>query len=172
MSRTSPKTPKLAHEDLLRVLHYDPETGVFTWKERISIRVMVGWRAGMVNTIGYRVTQVFGEKFLMHRLAWFYVHGRWPAADLDHINGRRDDNRIANLREATRQQNIQNARRKSNNTSGVKGVFWDHSKQRWIAKIRCADGSNKQQSFHTKHLAALAYRDMAQREFKEFARTE
>jgi hypothetical protein len=172
MSRTSPKTPKLSHADLLRVLHYDPETGVFTWKERISIRIMVGWRAGMVNTIGYRVTQISGEMFLMHRLAWFYVHGRWPVADIDHINGDRDDNRLCNLREATRQQNIQNSKRRRDNRTGIKGVSWVESRGHWLASVKCPDGSHIKKTFDCKHKAAAFYREAATREFQEFARTE
>lgn len=172
MSRTSPKTPKLSHADLLRVLHYDPETGVFTWKERISIRIVVGRRAGVVNSIGYRIVGVFGQLFTAHRLAWFYTHGRWPAADLDHINGNRDDNRLANLREATRQQNLQNARRRVSNTSGVKGVSFRTDRGYWVASLKRPDGSVLRKSFDCKEAAAAFYRTASAREFKEFARTE
>lgn len=108
----------------------------------------------------------------MHRLAWFYVHGRWPTADIDHINGNRDDNRLCNLREATRQQNIQNSKRRSDNRSGIKGVCWVESRGYWLASVKTPDGSLLKRTFDCKDKAAAFYRETATREFKEFARTE
>lgn len=76
------------------------------------------------------------RRFLAHRLAWFLAHGRWPEEDIDHINGDRSDNRIANLREASRSENLQNAAMRSDNTSGVKGVYFNKARGKWQAYIR------------------------------------
>jgi hypothetical protein len=74
------------------------------------------------------------------RLAWFYVHARWPAPCIGHINGDPGDNRLANLREATHAQKMQNRKRHQNNTSGIPGVIW-HRKSKEMASRRSASGS-------------------------------
>lgn len=104
-------------------LSYCPDTGAFKW--RTSTR---GHRAGAVagsvhRGTGYVSISVAGQRYLAHRIAWLIVHGAWPASGTDHINGNRADNRIANLRPATRSENQQNLRGPMrNNTLGVLGV--------------------------------------------------
>lgn len=129
-------TPSLTAERLREVLHYDPETGVFTWKVTLSRRAPAGSRAGAYRALkGYTPLSVFGVKYLAHRLAWFYVHGVWPPEDLDHINRDRSDNRIANLRLASRTENSQNASIKRNNRSGYKGISWHIQTAKWRAYL-------------------------------------
>ena len=80
-------------------------------------------KAGSVNDKGYIVIRCFGRLYHAHRLAWLLTHGAWPAGDIDHINGIRTDNRIANLRDVSRsvnQQNLKTARR--DNQTGLLGV--------------------------------------------------
>jgi hypothetical protein len=74
---------------------------------------------------------------MAHRLVWLLHKGYWPAADLDHINEDKTDNRIENLREATRAQNMQNVRVHKHNTSGCKGVAWYAPRGKWRAYIFC-----------------------------------
>lgn len=71
---------------------------------------------------GYRAVRFRGKPIRVHRLIWLWVHGRWPSGDIDHINGAKDDNRIENLREATRSQNITNKKRQVDNSCGFKWV--------------------------------------------------
>jgi hypothetical protein len=68
----------------MQVLNYNPETGIFTWKERISIRIMVGWVAGEIDSHGHRRIGIEGTRYAAHRLAWLYVHGKWPDDEIDH----------------------------------------------------------------------------------------
>ena len=94
---------------LKEVLGYDAKTGVFVWryvrKGMSSNRSLV---AGMPRKVrGYRYIRIDGQLYAAHRLAWLYIHGRWPVDQIDHINGIRDDNRLVNLREATNGQNQQ-----------------------------------------------------------------
>lgn len=92
----------LTAEQLRWLLHYDPETGVFTRLIQLCNRVQVGDIAGFIKYNGYRVIKV-GDKptpYFAHRLAWLYIHGEWPSKGIDHIDGDRANNRIANLREA------------------------------------------------------------------------
>lgn len=113
---------RLTHERLREVLDYDPTTGIFTWKVGTA-RGRPGMQAGVLGgkNSGYRYLSIDARKYLAHRLAWFYVNGSWPGRNLDHVNGKPDDNRIANLREATPAQNSQNGVRKVGK-SGFRGV--------------------------------------------------
>lgn len=115
----------ITQQRLREVLDYDPETGEFRWLVATGRRVNVGDLAG-TDSYGRRFIRIDKRRYRAHRLAWLYVHGRWPANEIDHINGVADDNRIANLREATRSQNCENRRKpKRNSTSGFLGV-WTH----------------------------------------------
>ena len=113
----------LTAERLREVLDYGPDTGVFTWKIRTNSRVKVGDVAGALRPDGYIQISIDGRLHRAHRLAWLYVTGESPPDQIDHINGVRDDNRIANLRLATSAENKQNLRRaKSRNKTGFLGV--------------------------------------------------
>lgn len=113
-------------------LHYDPETGVFTWAEGT---IKAGRIAGSRNAQGYLTICILGKNRYCHRLAWMYVYGEWPIDQIDHKNRIRDDNRIDNLRLATNAQNSANKDAPSNNTSGVKGVHWHSTAGKWQASL-------------------------------------
>lgn len=102
-------------------LAYDAETGVFTALVSGG-RKAAGTEAGYVNNQGYRLIWLHGHYYLAHRLAWYYSTGTWPVGEIDHINGNPSDNRIANLRLATRSQNVANAKVNPLNTTGFRGV--------------------------------------------------
>lgn len=120
----------LTLERLREVIVYDPETGNMIWRVDTGKKRLIGRKVGSVDGHGYRGTMIDHHKFRVHRLAWFYVYGEWPTTDIDHINGDRDDNRIANLRLATRSQN--NINRDRNNGYGRIGVsqYGKHGKWR------------------------------------------
>lgn len=126
----------LTAERLREALHYDHETGVFTWRSRTSNRVKIGDIAGAIDLNGYRLIGVDGRLYKAHRLAWLYVYGRWPVKQIDHINGVCDDNRIENLREATDAENMQNQGIRANNRSGFPGVSWASQRGKWQATIQ------------------------------------
>lgn len=97
-------------------LHYDADTGIFTW-------ISSGKRAGCNHSLGYRKLRINGKSYKEHRLAWLYIYGDFPSGDIDHINRIKNDNRISNLREATESQNAQNiVNAQSHNKTGVLGV--------------------------------------------------
>lgn len=125
---------ELTQSRLKELLAYDPATGVFTW--RISGHgVSVGKIAGCLAATGYRRIRIDSRNYQSHRLAWLYMTGDWPAAEIDHINGVRDDNRLTNLREATRKENSQNLGISPKNTSGFPGVHWNKQRRKWQAII-------------------------------------
>jgi hypothetical protein len=123
---------------LKEVLHYDPETGVFTrlaGAKKANRRFMVGSRAGSLRPDGYRELAIDGTKYRESRLAWLYMTGEHPSCLIDHENHVTDDNRWENLRAATYTQNMQNKGLHKNNTSGVKGVTWYAPTEKWAAHI-------------------------------------
>lgn len=124
----------LTADDLRRLVDYDPETGIFTWK--ISRRgVNAGERSGCVNAEGYVLIGVCKKLYLAHRLAWLYMTGTWPECTIDHRNGQRSDNRWVNLRPATYSENNANTGLRGNNSSGVTGVAFERRRKRWRAYI-------------------------------------
>ena len=128
--------PELTAEYLRSVLHYDPETGIFTRKVGSANQVKVGDVAGSVNGDGYLKVSVQSRLYQAHRLAWLYIHGSWPKDQIDHTNRIRTDNRISNLREVSNKQNGQNRSKPSNNTSGHPGVCWKKQRSKWEARIK------------------------------------
>ena len=127
--------PELTVEYLRSILHYDPATGIFTRKVSTARRVKVGDIAGSLDGGGYLQIRVQSRLHLAHRLAWLYTYGEWPKDQIDHINRNKTDNRISNLREVTNKQNLQNAGKRSNNTSGCPGVRWYKQNSKWVACI-------------------------------------
>jgi hypothetical protein len=119
-------------ERLRELLHYSPNTGLFAWALSRR-RCRVGGKTGCVAKNGYIVIRLDDTLYLAHRLAWLYQTGKWPAHQIDHINGDRADNRWRNLREVTNAENAQNKRVKLGK-SGFRGVRSENRK--WLAEIK------------------------------------
>ena len=145
-------------ERLRELLDYDPASGIFTWNVRTSNRIKIGDRAGSRHGGGYLQINIDGSNHLAHRLAWLYVHGAWPNEIIDHINGDRSDNRIANLRNVTPEVNAQNVRRPGiANTSGALGVSWSRKERKFVAYVSVRDKSLYVGSFDSVADAHAAY---------------
>ncbi len=116
---------------LKELLRYEPETGIFVWLEVKPVngaakrrnRLFAGRECGAVDDRGYLRIRVLGTKYRAHRLAWLYVFGAWPEGEIDHKNCDRLDNRLVNLREASRSDNMRNVALQKNNKSGAKGIW-------------------------------------------------
>lgn len=119
----------LTAEELRSLYSYDPETGLF-WSLKYNRTV------GYVDSRGYVVVEPKGIQFRAHRLAWLYMTGEWPANQIDHINGVRNDNRWSNLRAATNAENGQNQKIRSDNRSGYTGVRWHSVNRKWQVSIK------------------------------------
>ena len=144
----------------MRMLEYEPQTGLFTWKIPTNRRIRVGSIAGTPLRHGHIHIRCNGKLFLAHRLAWLFTHGNWPTNQIDHINGVASDNRLTNLRESTQAQNTQNRRKgNTNSTSQFLGVHWCNTSQRWIAKIMLNGTSKYIGTFNSEEDAAQAYLD-------------
>ncbi len=104
--------------DINEWLEYNKDTGVFLWKKDRKNRFNAGDTAGVVNGVGYVWMSIpMCRRMYAHRIAWFIENNQWPSGDVDHINGDKIDNRLCNLRHATRSQNNQNRYKKSANKS-------------------------------------------------------
>ena len=137
----------------------------FYWKLVTSNRVKVGDRAGNQSPNGYRRINIDGRSYLEHHLVFLYHHGRLPK-ELDHINGIRNDNRIENLRECTRRQNLANRYYKNIGT-GLRGV--QKCGRKWEARIRAGDGVILRLGiFDTPEQAKEAYDEIASEMYGEF----
>ena len=159
-------------EYLRKCLDYDPETGIFRWKYRPDMRQQVntlfeGKIAGRIHHTGYRVITLNSRKYLAHRLAWLFCHGDLPEGlEMDHINGDRADNRIANLRFVTTSQNQMN--RKSENNLPL-GVCFSKSAGKYQAQITI-NGKYKYLGLFTCPIeAGEAYKRAANELFGEYA---
>ncbi len=163
----------LSAKRLRELLHYDPETGIFTWRtdaDRSSNPYLMRQQAGSLRPTGYRAIRIDYEIYQEHRLAWLYVHGRWPEQHIDHINRNKADNRIANLREASIGQNLANMTNHKDNSSGFKGVSF-HKRLGWFARI-CVNRKIHFLGYHPSPEAAhAAYVEAAKRLRGEFARS-
>ena len=132
---------------------------------------MINKKAGYTNIRGYVVININdGNIFLAHRLAWLYVYGQMPSKHLDHINGIRHDNRIANLRECSSTENSWNSGLKKANKSGFKGVSWHRGAGKWQAHINIGGKGAYLGIFETAELASAAYIFKAKETHGEFYR--
>lgn len=131
------------------LLRYEPETGKLIWLPRPlslseSERACKLWNtqhAGTqafyrLNSHGYLCGKLLGRTYTAHRVVWLITSGAWPTDQIDHIDGDRTNNRLANLREVTRSGNMRNRCVAINNTSGTTGVSWHAKSGRWKAQIR------------------------------------
>ncbi len=129
--------------EVAKLVDYDPETGVMTWRWRDEgpewWNARYAGKACGKNVKGhirlaFRLANGKRHSTSVHRLAWYIVYGHPPKNEIDHLNRNRADNRINNLRCVTRSVNLRNASMKRNNTSGVTGVYLLKGKGKWLAK--------------------------------------
>lgn len=167
------------------ILDYDMETGVFRWRNRprehfSTDRAWKTWNARfacneagtIIGCGGYRRIKIDASSYRAHRLAWLYMTGSWPIAEIDHIDGCKGANEWANLREATHVENMYNKPVYSNNKSGTKGVSWSKLSGKWIVRIGVNGERLYLGSFDEEKLddASSAYKHAASKLHGEFAR--
>lgn len=116
---------KYTKEFLDEHCEFSEEHKTLVWKKAPSNRSIVGKPMGSLTKGGYWRC----KNQLVHRLIWLMVKGELPKNDIDHINGIRNDNRLENLREVTRMQNLWNRR-------NVKGYIYNPSTKKYQARIR------------------------------------
>jgi hypothetical protein len=154
---------------LRKLLRYEPETGKLFWLPRSAEIMPPGLHAAAWNgkyagkeaftatgSHGYRASRVCNVQCLAHRLIWAFVHGSWPEGQIDHINGDRQDNRIANLRVVDAATNARNKCISSRSTSKIAGVYWAAHAGKWRAEIKVGQKRQHLGYFTDKSAAAFA----------------
>ena len=142
----------LTQEELKEYLNYDLETGIFTWIKNPNGNKKL---RSTIRQDGYKVIGFKYGKYLVHRLAWFYVYGKWPENQIDHINGNKSDNRICNLRTVTNRQNSSN--RYMHRYGHLVGTAFHQQTQKWLAHIYVNGKNTHIGSFDTAIEAHKAY---------------
>lgn len=137
---------------LAEYVYYDD--GVLRWKVNRSTWIKPGDIVGCQRKDGYWEAQIVGERWLVHRAIFLLHHGYLPKL-IDHIDRNPSNNKIENLRAANKRINALNAGLASNNTSGVKGVSWDRTKDKWVARHK-HDGHYKCVGYFNNKLSAAA----------------
>ena len=157
----------ITQDELRSLLEY--RDGKLYWRESGPGRNSGAW-AGCFRPNGYRVIRIHDHLYREHRLVWLYFHGECPP-QLDHINGNPSDNRIENLRPCTPSQNVKNTRKRSDNSSGVKGVSWSRPVGKWHAYINFDNARKHLGYFSEFELAELVVEEARQLYHGEFARS-
>ncbi|HXJ28162.1 MAG TPA: HNH endonuclease [Streptosporangiaceae bacterium] len=169
----------LTANQLRALLDYDPATGIFTWRRRDQIghhartwnTRYAGTVAGTPTRLGYIQIMANGWLYVAHRLAYLWMVGEWPEDEVDHRDGDGMNNRWNNLRPATRSQGLMNTRKRSDNTSGHKGVWFDKRRKRWVAEVQINGKKHIYGNFASLEDAVAARDHGARRLHGKFART-
>ena len=172
---------------LRNLIEYNPTTGKLYWKERTPdlFKTTRGkklrtaehsckqWNQKYVGQEAFTTTAachggalvgtLLCRTMLAHRVAFAVYHGRWPQAEIDHINGDRRDNRISNLREASPSDQSRNMPLSRVNKSGRIGVFWITRLSKWGASIQ-VNGVSRWLGYHDSFDAAVSAREAAEKE--------
>jgi hypothetical protein len=147
---------------------FEYKDGVLYWKKNQS-NIKSGAIAGYQRPDGYIVIGFKNKSIRAHRLIWLFHYGYMPEF-LDHINGIRNDNRIENLRVATRTQNQMNLKKRIDNSSGCSGVFWNKQRNKWAVRIQIYKKTKHLGLFSSIEDAIIARKIAEQKLFGEFAR--
>jgi hypothetical protein len=137
--------------------HFPNRRAWNTWNVRYAGRPALAAPDGKGSRGGVLTFNGRTYRLRAHRVAWALATGAWPVAEIDHKNGDTSDNRFANLREATRAEIIQNAAPRSDNTSGVQGVYWNKQYRKWQVQITVKGRRKDLGRFGTLESARAAY---------------
>lgn len=140
--------------EIRKIVGYDPATGRLWWLPRTPDMFAAGYNTPEQNCAawntrrahkdafttqcprGVKYGQLMGKMVKAHRVAWAVAHGHWPELEVDHIDQDPSNNKLENLRLATRAQNGYNRAVRQDSGSGIKGVRWKPCKRKWQARIR------------------------------------
>lgn len=167
---------------VLSILNYDEFSGIFKWKHRpinhfTSSKAWACWNAryagtnaGNKNQNGYIQIKIDKKLYKAHRLAMLIATGIMPEDEVDHIDGDKSNNKISNLRRATKSQNNHNRTAYKTNSSGLKCVSWKHSTKKYFAYIVINNKSKHLGYFDCPAAASFAYQIAADVRSNDFAR--
>ena len=125
---------RIPPDEIREYLSYDKDTGVFTWIKSPATGVHIGQEAGTLNNEGYLRIAFKRNLYSAHRLAWWFVYGKLPKQEIDHINGLKNDNRIINLRDVSRRAN--NSNFEIHRQGKLVGCYYVPHIKKWAACIK------------------------------------
>lgn len=158
----------ITQNQLKEELEYNPETGLFIRKKSGNGNNK-GDVAGSKDKDGYIIIRVHGKRYKAHRLAWLYIYGYLPKAQIDHINRNKSDNRISNLREVFHADNRKNQDKTKRNSTGRKGVSFSGDKNKPYRVYCSINGVNTYLGmFKTLEEAGNAYDESAKKHHGEY----
>lgn len=157
-------------DELRQWVRYDPETGFLWWVKKPSSKAKMASPAGSLRRDGRINFRLKNKNYKAHRVCWALHYGSWPDKDIDHVNCNPSDNRIQNLRLATKAENNSNMRKKAGCSSRFKGVTWDKGWRCWRAYIRKNGTLHRLGNFSNEEDAHAAYCKAAAEMKGEFAR--
>lgn len=123
-------------ETIREWISYDSSSGEFVFLKSPNRRKPIGSRAGTKDKNGYIQITILGKTHMGHRVAFLLHHGWIATTFIDHKDGDPSNNKIENLRPANRNQNGANAKISKRNTTGIKGVYFDKSLRKFVARIK------------------------------------
>lgn len=154
---------------LHELLRYDSESGHLYWKTNLG-RCQSSRPAGHLAKNGYWVIRINNTLYKSHRVIFAMVHKRWPKLYVDHVDGNRSNNRVCNLREATRSQNMHNVKLRCDNKTGVKGIAWEADRNKYVAYVSIRGCIKFKKRFSSLESAISARRKAAKKLHGEFVR--
>lgn len=144
---------------------YDSLTGVITWKKSPSYQIKIGMIAGNTNNLGYIRIILKGIEYKAHRIAWcLYYKTIDSSMVIDHIDGNPSNNKLENLRLVTQDINMKNAKLRKDNTSGLSGVSWNNSYNKWHSYIK-VDRKRKHLGIYVDLFEAICARKSAENKY-------
>ena len=149
--------------------YFDYKDGILYWKVKAANRVKVGSPAGTFDaSTRYHRVHILKKFHKTHRVIFLYHHGYLPDF-IDHIDGNKLNNRIENLRAATKSQNCMNQKLSIRNTSGTKGVYWLKREKKWLVSLRVNSILHSFGYFKDKELAELVAIEATNKMHQEFS---
>jgi len=145
----------ITQQQLKELYHYDPLTGIWTRIKCMNSRHPVGQILSAVSVRGYPKVMINKKVYMLHRLAWLYVHNYIPDV-IDHDDRDKLNCKLENLKDSSMQKNSKNRKLPSNNTTGEMGICFDKSTNRYMLQVTKLNGKRINRRFNTIEEAVLA----------------
>ncbi|WYV65192.1 HNH endonuclease [Salmonella enterica subsp. enterica serovar Infantis] len=170
--RCNRKREDLTVKRIFELLSFDKSTGVFRWKVPTQGRIALNSVAGTFDSNGYSMIMIDGRRYKTHVLVFYITHNRWPAGQIDHVNGISTDNRPENLRECLPIENSRNIRIRKNSKSGCRGVTWHKRQKKWNVRLGFHGKSKHFGCFDDLELAVLVAEEARDKYYGDFSGNE
>lgn len=146
---------------------FDYRDGELFWKKKTCRKVVIGKPLGALEPTGYKNCRIYNKNYRVHRLIFLYHHGYFPI-NVDHIDTDKTNNRIENLREATKFENMRNITGIKTAT-GCKNVTWSDQRKKWVVRIKINGKDKNLGGFNDLEFADFVAHEARNKYYGEFA---